>query len=168
MSAIKKSVSPEGIIDLKFKTKGARVGSHLFMPLFFVFALLPVSCTVSAPVAFLTFNKEATRQAFPAGTAFLWVLLTLFIWGGVVYAYNHRRVRRVGTMRIVPKESVYTNFLYEFEKGKNFVVKSDTSLGFANDIWFVAFSGNHGDGRITDYMSEEQATELVNLINTNR
>lgn len=167
-SNINKSVSPEGAIDLSFKAKGTRVQKSLYMSLYSVFLLLPVSCTVSSPIAFMSFDKVASRNEFQAGTAILWVLLSLGMWAGIIYAYNHRRTTLKRTMRIIPKASVSANSLFNLEDCKDFVVRSDNTLGYTNDIHYVAVMTNRREARLTDYMSEDQAKELAEYINKNR
>lgn len=158
---IKRKISPEGYIDLSFKAKGRRVNEDSYMSLALMILLLPASCTISSPFAFMTFDKVASRNEFQAGTAIIWVMLSLFIWAGIIYAYNHRRRKINGKLRIVPKVSVNGKFRFDFEKGEEFVVRSDTSLGYTNNISYVAVLTNRGESRVTDYVTEGQAQEIV-------
>lgn len=164
-SHINKQVSPEGYIDLSFKAKGTRVQKSLYMSIYSMLLLLPVSCTVSSPIAFMSFDKVASRNEFQAGTAILWVLVTLCMWAGVIFAYNHRRRTLKRTIRIIPKISVYANSLFNFENCKDFVVRSDNSLGYTSDVHYVAVVTDRREAKLTDYMSEEQAQAIASEVN---
>lgn len=164
-SNINRQISTEGYIDLSFKAKGTKVQKNLYMSLYSVLLLLPVSCAFSSPIAFISFDKVASRNEFQAGTAILWVLLSLCMWAGVIYAYNHRRRTLKRTIRIIPKISVYANSLFNFEDCKEFVVRSDNTLGYSSNVHYVCVVTNRREAKLTDYMSEEQANEIANEVN---
>jgi hypothetical protein len=165
---IKKAVSKEGYIDLSFPAKGGRVDSDSYMPLIVMILLLPASCALSSPVALMTFDKVANRNEFQSGSAILWSLLALGMWFAIIYAYNHRRKKISGKLRIIPKVSVYGTFLHPFEPAHEFSVRRDDSLGYSSHIHYVAVKTKKNESRLTNLMSEEQAQELVNEINKNR
>lgn len=164
---IKRSTSPEGYIDLSFRTKGSRVGEDSYMPLALVILLVPASFTVSSPVAVMFYDKVASRNEFQYGVAMIWVLLALLLWAGVVYTFNHRRSVKKNKMRIAPKESVRGLSLFSYDSYKDFVVRIDNSLGYTSDISYVAAVSERRkeEDRVTGYMSDEQAEAIVKEIN---
>jgi hypothetical protein len=116
----------------------------------------------------MTFDTVANRSSFQSGLAILWSFLALGIWACVIYAYNHRRINILGNLLIVPKVNVRGIFLHRFEDIQDVVVRSDNSLNYSSDVHFVAVVNTKKESRLTDYMSKEQAQELVNEINKNR
>lgn len=154
----------DGSIVLKFNAKGGRVPEESYMPLLAVILLFPVSCTVSSPVALMTFDKVASRNEFQTGSAILWSLLALSIWAGIIYAYNHRRIKISGKVRIVPKISAYGIFKQDFESAQDFVVRSNHSLKYTTNIHYIAVITKHGEKHFTNYMPEENAANIVNEI----
>lgn len=167
-SNIKIKTSNEGHVDLSFKAKGGRVDQESYMHVLAMILLLPVSCTVSSPIALMTFDRVANRNEFQTGSAILWILLALIIWFATIYAYNHRRKKINGKLRIIPKVSVYGIFKHPFEHAEDFVVRSDNSLGYSSDIHYVAVKTKHGETHLTNCMAEEQAKKIVSEINKYR
>ena len=168
-SNIKKSVSPDGGVTLNFKGKGGRVGHDRYMPLFFVILLLPVSCTVSSPFAFMTFDKIASRNELQSGTAILWVLLSLFVWAGIIYAYNHRRTTTNGKLIIVPahlEEQEYgvTHFaqdVFNVHPYQDFAVRTDEKSDYQTYNTLVVGKKNGQELTIAKNLSQETAEEIV-------
>lgn len=99
---VKKKVRPDGTFDLHFKSKGGRVSPNHHMSLPLVLLLLPVSCVVTSPLPLLTYDRAAARDAFPASSAILWLVVAAALAFGVLRAYNFRRVTLERKLHVHP------------------------------------------------------------------